>query len=315
MTCQKSENTFILKRISKNSRAIARNSIRKHKKNSSNQTPIDPALIDKPPFPPTIPPCELVFNRNATNIHKKSPNVFFIYRRAFVKHLQKSKISIKMTDLSKVVSFHWNSEPPHVKEEYTRIANEVDDLLEKQKKSIKGFQFVNQTVLTDEKQDSATTPSKVIIEPRNKYNSVINGDNNSNRNYNTGNNYPIQGWINTTLTPSSTMPLSPNPSEADSIYEPFIREEYDVAPDNDNLALYNDNDIQIPQDNDVSIENHQCTQYDSSCQNFLVNNYEFSIVLMQQLFEYYNYSNSFEQDDLNQDESSYSSDNSSGILL
>nr|CAG8433527.1 14701_t:CDS:2 [Entrophospora candida] len=254
MTCQKSEtlkNTFILKRISKNSRAIARNSIRKHKKNSSNQTPIDPALIDKPPFPPTIPPCELVFNRNATNIHKKSPNVFFIYRRAFVKHLQKSKISIKMTELSKVVSFHWNSEPPHVKEEYTRIANEVDDLLEKQKKSIKGFQFVNQTVLTAEKQDSATTPSKIIIEPRNKYNSVINGDNNSNRNYNTGNNYPIQGWINTfnyheqstTLTPSSTMPLSPNPSEADSIYEPFIREEYndDLNQSQDESSYSSDN--------------------------------------------------------------------------
>ncbi|CAG8628143.1 5713_t:CDS:1 [Acaulospora morrowiae] len=78
------------------------------------------------PFPPDIRAFDIAHKRIRSKICQKSPNAFFIYRKVFVDHLSKLQHKLKMTDVSKLVGYHWKSEPVEVKMAYENIAREVE---------------------------------------------------------------------------------------------------------------------------------------------------------------------------------------------
>ncbi|CAG8612153.1 27361_t:CDS:1 [Dentiscutata erythropus] len=81
----------------------------------------------KLPFPPGLNPKDLV--NDLLNSKAKSPkmlNEFFIYRKVFVQELRKQNLKLKMTKASKLASSSWYQEPSKVKNEYRRIAREVE---------------------------------------------------------------------------------------------------------------------------------------------------------------------------------------------
>ncbi|CAG8670198.1 17642_t:CDS:2 [Cetraspora pellucida] len=83
----------------------------------------------KLPFPPTILPEDLV--NDLLKSKSQSPkmlNEFFIYRKVFVQELRKQKLRPKMTRASKLASISWHQESSNVKNEYRRLAREVEKL-------------------------------------------------------------------------------------------------------------------------------------------------------------------------------------------
>ncbi|CAG8647249.1 7265_t:CDS:2 [Racocetra fulgida] len=68
------------------------------------------------PFPPTIKAADIVDRRNSSQLTMKSPNAFFIYRKAFLDHLSNTYQDLKMTDVSKLVGICWRNEPEIVKD-------------------------------------------------------------------------------------------------------------------------------------------------------------------------------------------------------
>src|SRR5688572_5285359 len=76
------------------------------------------------PFPPIIKASDIVDRRKPfpSRFKSKSPNAFLIYRKAFLIELSHSKHNLRMTEVSKLVSKHWRSEPERVKDEYRKIA-------------------------------------------------------------------------------------------------------------------------------------------------------------------------------------------------
>ncbi|CAG8551972.1 17589_t:CDS:1 [Dentiscutata erythropus] len=78
------------------------------------------------PFPPTITALEIVQKRPHSRIRSKSPNAFFIYRKACFDQLSRSNQRYQMTYVSKLVSKYWKNETEQVKTEYKRIADEVE---------------------------------------------------------------------------------------------------------------------------------------------------------------------------------------------
>src|SRR3954451_14115050 len=104
---------------------------------ASNAIYMESSLI-KLPFPPVIKASDIVDRRNPSKLKSKSPNAFIIYRKAFLDHLSHiDNYNLKMTDVSKLVSKYWNNEPENVKNEYRRIAREVEmELNEKREKAI-----------------------------------------------------------------------------------------------------------------------------------------------------------------------------------
>jgi hypothetical protein len=89
------------------------------------------------PFPPSITATDIVNRRKPSKVKSKSPNAFLIYRKQFLDVLSNSKHNLRMTDVSKLVSRYWKSEPEQVKEEYRKIAQQVDvELNEKRKVSV-----------------------------------------------------------------------------------------------------------------------------------------------------------------------------------
>ncbi|RIB14755.1 hypothetical protein C2G38_2094947 [Gigaspora rosea] len=83
----------------------------------------------KIPFPPTIKPDELVLD--ILKSKSKSPkmlNEFFIYRKVFVQELRKQNLKLKMTKASKLCSNSWHQASSNVKNEYRRLAREVEKL-------------------------------------------------------------------------------------------------------------------------------------------------------------------------------------------
>ncbi|KAF0377937.1 MATA-HMG [Gigaspora margarita] len=86
---------------------------------------IEPPLIQLP-FPPTITANDIVQRRHHSRIRSKSPNAFFVYRKAFYDQLALSKQRYQMTYVSKLVSHYWKNETELVKTEYKRIADEVE---------------------------------------------------------------------------------------------------------------------------------------------------------------------------------------------
>ncbi|CAG8673558.1 16666_t:CDS:2, partial [Dentiscutata heterogama] len=82
----------------------------------------------KLPFPPGIDPKDLV--NDLLNSKAQSPkmlNEFFIYRKVYVREIRKQNLRLKMTKVSKLASSSWYQEPSKVKNEYRRIAREVEN--------------------------------------------------------------------------------------------------------------------------------------------------------------------------------------------
>src|ERR1051325_8423726 len=91
----------------------------------------------KLPFPPVIKASDIVDRRKPSRFKSKSPNAFLIYRKAFLDELSHLKHNLRMTDVSKLVSKHWRNETECVKDEYRKIAQQVDsELSEKRKKAV-----------------------------------------------------------------------------------------------------------------------------------------------------------------------------------
>ncbi|GBB90308.1 hypothetical protein RclHR1_01720029 [Rhizophagus clarus] len=102
---------------------------------SQNSDFIPPPNI-RPPFPPTfITVSDFVNKRESSSrIFRKSPNAFFIYRKAFTNHLTFLNYKLTMIDVSKLVSNYWKNESKEVKEAYAEIAKKIDvELKEKRK--------------------------------------------------------------------------------------------------------------------------------------------------------------------------------------
>ncbi|CAG8552820.1 26553_t:CDS:1 [Dentiscutata erythropus] len=78
------------------------------------------------PFPPVIRAIDIAKKRIRSKICKKSPNAFFVYRKAFVDHLSKLQHKLKMTEVSRLVSSHWKNEKPEIKLAYENIAKDVE---------------------------------------------------------------------------------------------------------------------------------------------------------------------------------------------
>src|SRR3954449_4750787 len=90
----------------------------------------------KLPFPPTIKASDIVDSRKPSRVKSKSPNAFLIYRKAFLEQLALLNYNLRMTEVSKLVSKHWKDEEEYVKDEYRKIAQEVENgLNEKRQKT------------------------------------------------------------------------------------------------------------------------------------------------------------------------------------
>ncbi|CAG8538863.1 5453_t:CDS:1, partial [Dentiscutata heterogama] len=111
---------------------------------SSQLTPLslyhDSLSNFKLPFPPIINASDFLekTKRSSRGGTLRSPNAFLVYRKAFLDHLvRQSKCNFKMTDVSKLVSVHWNSEAEHVKLAYKKIAQDVEkELIKNRKKDL-----------------------------------------------------------------------------------------------------------------------------------------------------------------------------------
>jgi len=89
------------------------------------------------PFPPIIRASDIVNRRKPSRVKSKSPNAFLIYRKAFLNELSHLKHNLRMTDVSKLVSKYWGNETEDVKDEYRKIAQQVEvELNEKRKKTV-----------------------------------------------------------------------------------------------------------------------------------------------------------------------------------
>ncbi|CAG8626064.1 500_t:CDS:1, partial [Funneliformis caledonium] len=99
---------------------------------SNATTPIIDQLppIDLP-FPPTITASDIAQKRLRSRICSKSPNAFFVYRKAFVDHLAdfRGNNKLKMTEVSRLVSSRWKTESKDVKAAYEKIAKQVEQEL------------------------------------------------------------------------------------------------------------------------------------------------------------------------------------------
>jgi hypothetical protein len=82
------------------------------------------------PFPPNITPREIFEKTLLTKSvgTRKSPNKFLIYRTVVVLELHRQNIHYSMTEISGAIAKKWKSEPKIVKDEYTKLSAQVDEL-------------------------------------------------------------------------------------------------------------------------------------------------------------------------------------------
>ncbi|CAI2161959.1 3317_t:CDS:1 [Funneliformis geosporum] len=88
------------------------------------------------PYPPSFITVSDFINKreSSARIFRKSPNAFFIYRKAFTNYLTLLNFKLTMIDVSKLVSNRWKNESDEVKKGYRKIAKEIDvELKEKRK--------------------------------------------------------------------------------------------------------------------------------------------------------------------------------------
>jgi hypothetical protein len=88
------------------------------------------------PFPPIISAQDLIDRRSPERVTAKSPNAFFVYRKAFVNYLQICNHSFRMRDVSSMAGLSWKAASKEVKEAYKQIAREVERIIisQRQKK-------------------------------------------------------------------------------------------------------------------------------------------------------------------------------------
>lgn len=98
---------------------------------SSNSNNLNQFTFVKLPFPPTIRASDIAKKRLRSKICSKSPNAFFVYRKAFVDQLSNftGKNKLKMTEVSRLVSTRWKMESKQVKVAYEEIAKQVEQEL------------------------------------------------------------------------------------------------------------------------------------------------------------------------------------------
>ncbi|GBB87372.1 hypothetical protein RclHR1_13820002 [Rhizophagus clarus] len=94
------------------------------------------------PFPPIIRASDIVDRRKPSKFKSKSPNAFLIYRKAFLDQLNRQNHNLRMTDVSKLVSNYWKSEPENVKDAYRKIAQEVEVELNEKRKMTVSYKIV-----------------------------------------------------------------------------------------------------------------------------------------------------------------------------
>ncbi|GES99578.1 hypothetical protein GLOIN_2v1541737 [Rhizophagus clarus] len=116
----------------------------------------DDNLIISPPFPPNIDPQVLaleLFNKGGKRT-KKMLNEFFLFRKEFVRELKRQNLHPRQTKVSALASTSWHKQKPSVKDEYRRLAREVERLfmIERQREA-------NESSSTDDSVPSPTEPS------------------------------------------------------------------------------------------------------------------------------------------------------------
>jgi hypothetical protein len=99
---------------------------------TKKRQPLDIPEINLP-FPPNITPREIFEKTLLRKLTKsegarKSPNKFLIYRTVVVLELHRQNIHYSMTEVSGAIAKKWKSEPKIVKDEYTKLASQVDEL-------------------------------------------------------------------------------------------------------------------------------------------------------------------------------------------
>lgn len=89
------------------------------------------------PFPPEITANEIFEKTLVRKLTKqegsarKSPNKFLIYRTVVVLELHRQNIHYSMTEISGAIAKKWRLEPKDVKDAYTKLAAQVEDLNKK----------------------------------------------------------------------------------------------------------------------------------------------------------------------------------------
>nr|CAG8537319.1 2667_t:CDS:1 [Entrophospora candida] len=90
----------------------------------------------------TIPRCKQVatiprYKQVATTprykqkILTKSPNQFFIYRKAWIERFRQENFQFSMIDISGFIAIRWREEPEEVKAIFAKMAEEAKELLKK----------------------------------------------------------------------------------------------------------------------------------------------------------------------------------------
>lgn len=95
--------------------------------NSDNNSPT--TQIITLPFPPIISAQDLIDKRSPERVTAKSPNAFFVYRKAFVNYLQICNHNLKMRDVSSMAGLSWKAASKEVKEAYKQIARDVERII------------------------------------------------------------------------------------------------------------------------------------------------------------------------------------------
>ncbi|CAG8436526.1 7150_t:CDS:1 [Funneliformis mosseae] len=96
---------------------------------------VPPQDIQLPYPPPFITVSDFINKRESSaRIFRKSPNAFFIYRKAFTNYLTLLDYKLTMIDVSKLVSYRWKNESEEVKKAYMKIAKEIDEELKEKRK-------------------------------------------------------------------------------------------------------------------------------------------------------------------------------------
>ncbi|CAB4377725.1 unnamed protein product [Rhizophagus irregularis] len=91
--------------------------------------------VFRPSFPPRYKIEDFIHIDDLRN-NSRGPNAFFVYRKIYTKHLLQLNCRFPMTQVSKLASDHWNSEPSRVKKYYKKIAKYVDQELDKRRQRI-----------------------------------------------------------------------------------------------------------------------------------------------------------------------------------
>ncbi|CAB4474194.1 unnamed protein product [Rhizophagus irregularis] len=135
--------------------------------------------VFRPSFPPKYKIEDFIHIDDLRN-NSRGPNAFFVYRKIYTKHLLQLNCRFPMTQVSKLASDHWNSEPSRVKKHYRKIAKDIDQELDKRRQRIPRNSLSFSNILTplnyDPKPKVQQQPSPITEWPpsyREAFNKVI----------------------------------------------------------------------------------------------------------------------------------------------